>query len=59
MKLTRNLTTYHVKAATVNMKTGQVMSKIFIVHTNGFMFIRDSLKVQLDRNERIEHVEVL
>ena len=59
MKLSRNLMKMYVKATTVNMKTGGVNVGVYIVNTNGFMFVRDSLKTQIGKNERIEHVEVL
>jgi hypothetical protein len=49
----------HVKATTVNMKTGGVNVGVYIVNTNGFMFIRESLKTQIGKNERVEHVEVM
>jgi hypothetical protein len=49
----------HVRATTVNMKTGKSMCGVYIVNTNGFMFIHESLKTQIGKNERIEHVEVI
>ena len=59
MKLSRNLLKVHVKATLVNVKTGKASVGIYIVNTNGFMFIREGLKPLIGVNERVQHVEVL
>jgi len=59
MKLSRTLMKVHVKATTVNIKTGKAMVGVYIVSTNGFMFLRESLKEQIGVNDRVEHIEVM
>jgi hypothetical protein len=47
----------YVRATVLNVKIGKSSTRIYMVTLNGFMSLHDAVKEQINRNERIEHVE--